>query len=60
MADGLVVLPENDRKRVADELPFMATENILMEAVKRGGDRQVLHVRIRLHSMAAADRVKKE
>jgi len=58
VADGLVVYPKMIEKRVADELPFMATENILMEAVKRGGDRQVLHERIRLHSMAAADRVK--
>jgi adenylosuccinate lyase len=42
------------------EMPFMATENILMEAVKRGGDRQALHERIRGHSMAAALAVKDE
>ena len=40
------------------ELPFMATENILMDAVKKGGDRQALHERIRVHSLAAADTVK--
>ena len=45
--------------RVAAELPFMATENILMAAVKAGGDRQKLHERIRQHSQAAADQVKK-
>jgi adenylosuccinate lyase len=43
-----------------DEIPFMATENILMEAVKRGGDRQELHERIRLYSMEAGARVKDE
>ncbi|HCW04543.1 MAG TPA: adenylosuccinate lyase, partial [Clostridium sp.] len=43
IADGIVVYPKIIRKRVIEELPFMATENILMEAVKRGGDRQVLH-----------------
>ena len=42
------------------ELPFMATENIMMESVKRGGDRQELHERIRIHSMEAAKRVKGE
>ena len=60
VADGLVVYPKMIERRVIEELPFMATENILMEAVKRGGDRQVLHERIRIHSMAAAERVKKE
>lgn len=60
VADGLVVYPKMIEKRVMEELPFMATENILMEAVKKGGDRQVLHERIRLHSMAAAERVKSE
>jgi len=43
-----------------NEIPFMATENILMEAVKKGGDRQELHERIREHSMAAGSRVKDE
>jgi len=60
IADGIVVYPMIIRKRVMEELPFMATENILMEAVKRGGDRQVLHERIRVHSMAASRMVKEE
>lgn len=60
VVDGLVVYPKMIEKRVMEELPFMATENILMEAVKKGGDRQELHERIRVHSMAAADRVKNE
>ncbi|MDR1571298.1 MAG: adenylosuccinate lyase [Clostridiales Family XIII bacterium] len=53
VCSGLVVHERAIRERIMDELPFMATENILMEAVKRGGDRQELHERIRLHSMAA-------
>ncbi|HAL73970.1 MAG TPA: adenylosuccinate lyase [Clostridiales bacterium] len=57
---GLVVYPEVIRRHLADELPFMATENILMAAVKRGGDRQDLHERIRQHSMDAGRRVKQE
>lgn len=60
IADGIVVYPRIIRKRVMDELPFMATENILMEAVKRGGDRQELHERIRVHSIEAARMVKEE
>lgn len=60
IADGMVVYPKMIEKRVMEELPFMATENILMEAVKKGGDRQVLHEKIRVHSMAAAQRVKSE
>jgi adenylosuccinate lyase len=60
IADGLVVYPKIIEKHVMDELPFMATENILMEAVKRGGDRQELHERIRQHSMEAAKKVKEE
>ena len=60
IADGIVVYPKIIKKRVMEELPFMATENILMEAVKRGGDRQELHERIRVHSMAAARVVKEE
>ena len=43
-----------------NELPFMATENIMMDAVKRGGNRQELHERIREHSMAAGKRIKEE
>ena len=55
---GLVVRPAVIRRHLEDELPFMATEAILMHAVKRGGDRQSLHERIRLHSIAAAEQVK--
>jgi adenylosuccinate lyase len=56
--DGLVVYPKVIASRVAAELPFMATENILMAAVKTGGNRQELHEKIRLYSMAAAAQVK--
>jgi adenylosuccinate lyase len=55
---GLVVRPEVIRRHLEDELPFMATEAILMHAVRAGGDRQALHERIRQHSMAAAEAVK--
>ena len=55
---SLVVYPKVIAARVAAELPFMATENILMAAVKAGGNRQVLHEKIRLHSQAAAAQVK--
>ena len=57
---GLVVYPKVIRSRVMSELPFMATEMILMEEVKRGGDRQELHERIRVHAMEAARQVKME
>ncbi len=57
--DGLVVYPKVIAAHIAAELPFMATENILMAAVKAGGDRQVLHEKIRLHSQAAAFQVKR-
>jgi adenylosuccinate lyase len=60
VADGLVVRPQVIRRHLEEELPFMATEAILMRAVKRGGDRQDLHERIRRHSVAAAERVKNE
>lgn len=60
VASGLVVYPKVIHSRVMSELPFMATENILMDAVKRGGDRQELHEKIRVHSMAAARVVKEE
>jgi adenylosuccinate lyase len=53
-----VVYPKVIAARVAAELPFMASENILMAAVKAGGNRQVLHEKIRLHSQAAAAQVK--
>jgi adenylosuccinate lyase len=55
---GLVVRPAVIRRHLAEELPFMATETILMHAVRRGGDRQDLHERIRRHSIAAAEGVK--
>ena len=60
VAEGLVVYPKVIHKHIMDELPFMATENIMMDAVKRGGDRQVLHELIRQHSIAAARVVKEE
>ena len=60
VAEGLVVYPKMIEKHLRDELPFMATENIMMEAVKKGGDRQELHERIRIHSMAAGRVVKAE
>jgi adenylosuccinate lyase len=60
ITDGLVVYPKVIGKHIQDELPFMATETILMEAVKRGGDRQALHEKIRRYSMEAARRVKEE
>jgi adenylosuccinate lyase len=59
VAGGLVVYPKVIAARVEAELPFMATENILMAAVKAGGNRQELHEKIRLHSQAAAAQVKK-
>ena len=58
VARGLVVYPNVIARYVADELPFMATEEILMAAVQKGGDRQDLHERIRVHSLAAAAEVK--
>ena len=58
VASGLVVYPAMIEQRIALELPFMATENILMAAVRAGGDRQELHEVIRVHSQAAADAVK--
>jgi adenylosuccinate lyase len=60
ICDGLVVYPKVIHARVMSELPFMATESILMDAVKRGGDRQELHERLRVHSQAAARVVKEE
>ncbi len=56
--DGLVVYPAQIAARIAAELPFIASEPILMAAAARGGDRQALHERIRKHSRAAAERVK--
>ena len=60
VASGLVVYPKMIHNHIMNELPFMATENIMMEAVKRGGDRQELHEKIRVHSMAAGKVVKEE
>ena len=60
VAAGLVVNPQVIARHVREELPFMATENILMAAVRAGGDRQLLHERLRQHSMAAAARVKEQ
>ena len=60
VCDGLVVYPKVIEQRVMRELPFMATENIMMSAVKKGGDRQQLHERLRFHSIAAAKVVKEE
>jgi adenylosuccinate lyase len=56
--DGLVVYPKVIAAHITAELPFMATENILMAAVKAGGDRQQLHEKIRQHSHAAAAQIK--
>ena len=52
---GLVVHPEVSRRRLEAEAPFLATENVMMEAVRRGGDRQELHERLRVHARASAD-----
>ncbi|MEX0978056.1 MAG: adenylosuccinate lyase, partial [Pirellulales bacterium] len=60
VAGGLVVYPQVIARHLAEELPFMATEAILMAAVARGGDRQDLHERIRRHSQAAAAEVKQK
>jgi adenylosuccinate lyase len=58
VVDGLVVYPKVIEKRLMSELPFMATENIMMDAVKAGGDRQELHEKIRTLSMEAGKNVK--
>jgi adenylosuccinate lyase len=60
IASGLVVYPKVIQSHIQAELPFMATENILMAAVKAGGDRQLLHEKIRQHSQAAAAQVKQK
>ncbi len=60
VVDGLVVYPKVIEQHLMNELPFMATENIMMDAVKAGGDRQELHERIRVHSMEAGKVVKTE
>lgn len=58
VAGGMVVYPEMIRRRLMEELPFMATENLMMRATKRGGDRQELHERVRRHSIEAGLQVK--
>ena len=60
VADGLVVYEKVIEKHLNSELPFMATENIMMEAVAKGGNRQELHERIRVHSMDAGRVIKEE
>ena len=60
VANGMVVYPKVILKHMTENLPFIATENILMEGVKHGGDRQVLHKKIRDHSMAAAKVIKED
>ena len=60
ITSGLVVYPKVIERRVMEKLPFMATENIMMESVKRGGNRQELHEKLRVHSHAAAAKVKLE
>jgi len=60
VTSGMVVYPKIVRKRVMAELPFMATENIMMDATKKGGNRQELHEKIRQHSMEAGKQVKQE
>ena len=57
---GVTVYPKVIEKHLMEELPFMATENILMDCVRRGGDRQTLHEAIRRHSVAAGKAIKQE
>ena len=58
VASGMVVYPNVIKSRILSELPFMATENIIMAMVAKGGDRQEVHEQIRIHSLAAASEVK--
>ncbi len=60
IASGLQVYEKVTESRLREALPFLATENILMDAVEKGGDRQALHERLRVHSMAAAAKIKQE
>ena len=60
ISEGMVVYPKMIEKRVMENLPFMATEDIIMESVKHGADRQEIHERVRVHSQAAAARMKGE
>ena len=57
---GLIVHPKVIEKHLRDELPFLATEHILMEAVKRGKDRQVVHEKLRVHSHESSQKIKEE
>lgn len=57
---GLIVHPKIIEKHLSDELPFLATEHLLMEAVKRGKDRQAVHERLRIHSLESSRRIKEE
>jgi adenylosuccinate lyase len=59
VASGMVVYPEMIRRRLMEELPFMATENLMMRAARRGGDRQDLHERVRRHAVAAGQEIKR-
>ena len=60
VTSAIVVYPKMINRRIMNELPFMASENIMMNAVKKGGDRQVLHEKIREYSVIAGKRVKEE
>ena len=60
IASGMVVYPKMIARHVNENLPFMATEDIIMESVKNGGDRQEIHERVRVHSQAAATRMKRD
>jgi len=60
IAGGLVVHPEVSRRHLEEEAPFLSMENLLMEAVRRGGDRQELHEKLRLHARASADKRAKD
>jgi adenylosuccinate lyase len=60
VSKGLVIYPKTIERNLREELPFMATESLLMAGVAAGGDRQHLHEVIRVHSQAAAQRVKQE
>ena len=58
IADGINIYPKVIEKHLTEELPFMATENILMYCVKKGGNRQELHERIRIHSVETTKKIK--
>jgi len=60
VTSGIIVHPKVIQKHLYDELPFLATEQILMEAVKRGKDRQAAHERLRIHSFETSHRIKEE